>query len=70
MTVTEGDPSYVGPLAGTALKLPVYHITEPEVKAAIPEAVYADQIALAEMVIDAADIANAVSEVRKGISTA
>jgi betaine reductase len=24
-TVTEGDPSYAGPLAGVALKIPVYH---------------------------------------------
>ena len=31
-TVTEGDPTWVGPLAGTSLKLPVYHILEPSIK--------------------------------------
>ena len=30
-TVTEGDPSYAGPLAGVALKIPVYHVLEEEV---------------------------------------
>ena len=33
-TVTEGDPSYAGPLAGVALKIPVYHVLEEEVIAA------------------------------------
>ena len=27
-TVTQGDPSYAGPLAGVALKIPVYHVLE------------------------------------------
>ena len=31
-TVTAGDPSYVGPLAGVSLGLPVVHIFEDEVK--------------------------------------
>ncbi len=30
-TVTVGDPTFVGPLAGVPLGLPVYHILEPEV---------------------------------------
>src|SRR5215510_9861125 len=29
-TVTEGDPSYAGPLAGVSLKIPVYHVREGE----------------------------------------
>ena len=28
-TVTDGDPSFSGPLAGVSLRLPVYHILEP-----------------------------------------
>ena len=36
-TVTEGDPSYAGPLAGVALKIPVYHVLEEEVMAVVPE---------------------------------
>jgi hypothetical protein len=64
LTVTEGDPSWAGPLAGKALKLPVYHITEAEVKAQIPGPVYQEQVALAEMVIEVGEIAAAVSTVR------
>ena len=65
LTVTEGDPSWAGPLAGTALKLPVFHITEAAVKAQIPEQIYQDQVGLAELVIEVGDIAQAVAEVRK-----
>ena len=39
-TVTTGDPSFSGPLAGVSLGLPVYHILEPEMREAIPEDVY------------------------------
>jgi glycine reductase len=31
-TVTEGDPSYVGPLAGVQLGLPVVHIFEDDLR--------------------------------------
>lgn len=65
LTVTEGDPSWAGPLAGTALRLPVFHITEAAVKAQIPEQIYQDQVALAELAIEVDDIAQAVAEVRK-----
>ena len=36
-TVTEGDPSYAGPLAGVALKIPVYHVLEADVMGQVPE---------------------------------
>ena len=39
-TVTTGDPSFSGPLAGVSLGLPVYHILEPEMRKVIPEDVY------------------------------
>jgi len=39
-TVTTGDPSFSGPLAGVSLGLPVYHILEPEMQKAIPKDVY------------------------------
>ena len=38
MTVTTGDPPWGGALAGVALALPVYHVTEDAVKANIPRA--------------------------------
>jgi betaine reductase len=66
LTVQEGDPSWAGALAGTQLGLPVYHITEPEVKAEIPAAVYDEHVALMSMVLDVDGIVAAVREVRNG----
>jgi betaine reductase len=63
-TVTEGDPSWVGPLAGVALKLPVYHVLEPEVKSQFDQKMYADQVGIMESVLDTADLIEAVSKVR------
>jgi betaine reductase len=65
MTVTAGDPSWAGALAGVALGLPVFHITEPEVRAAISPADYEEHVALMEMAMDAPAIAAAVREVRR-----
>lgn len=39
-TVTSGDPSFSGPLAGVSLGLPVYHILEPKIRDAIPKDLY------------------------------
>jgi betaine reductase len=66
MTVKEGDPSWAGALAGAQLDLPVYHITEPEVKAEIPAEVYDEHVALMSMVLDVEGIVAAVREVRNG----
>ena len=66
LTVQEGDPSWAGALAGAQLALPVYHITEPEVRAEIPAAVYDEHVALMSMVLDVDGIAAAVREVRNG----
>ena len=66
LTVTEGDPAWAGPLAGKALRLPVYHVTEPEVKAQIPPEVYEEQVALMELAADVKEIAAAMAEVRRG----
>jgi betaine reductase len=51
-TVTTGDPSFSGPLAGVSLGLPVYHILEPEVRDAIPEDVYEEQVGIWAMAIE------------------
>jgi glycine/sarcosine/betaine reductase complex component A len=68
LTVKEGDPSWAGVLAGAQLGLDVYHITEPEVKAVIPPAIYEEHVALMTMVLDVDDIATAVRDVRNGQS--
>ena len=39
-TVRDGDPAYVGPLAGVQLGLPVWHVFEDEVKDQVDAAVY------------------------------
>ena len=65
ITVTEGDPTWAGPLAGEALGLPVYHIIEPEVKAQVDSNTYESEIGIAEMVLEEPEaIMAAVNEVR------
>ena len=64
-TVTLGDPTFAGPLAGVSLGLSVYHIYEPEVKAEIDEAVYDEQISMMEMVLDVDDICNEMNAIRE-----
>jgi hypothetical protein len=51
-TVTQGDPSYAGPLAGVALKIPVYHILEDEVMNAVPEQLRDEKLQLPSLVIE------------------
>jgi len=51
-TVTQGDPSYAGPLAGVSLKIPVYHVLEEEVIASVPESLRDEKLQLPSLVID------------------
>ena len=70
LTVTEGDPTWAGALAGAALGLPVYHIIEPDIKAVVDSAVYESEVGVAEMVMDEAEaIVEAVREVRQRNAT-
>jgi glycine/sarcosine/betaine reductase complex component A len=64
-TVSLGDPTYAGALAGVSLKLPVYHVTEPEIRALVEPDVYAEQIELMEMALDTQAIHQAVRSVRE-----
>jgi betaine reductase len=64
MTVTSGDPSWAGALAGVALGLPVYHVTEDAVRAEIAPADYDEHLALMAMAMDVDAIAAAVRAVR------
>ena len=64
MTVTEGDPTWAGPLAGEALGLPTFHVIEPEVKSQVDDDVYEAEVGVAEMVLDVDAIRAAVAEVR------
>jgi hypothetical protein len=51
-TVTQGDPSYAGPLAGVALKIPVYHVLEADVMGQVPEKLQEEKLQLSALVID------------------
>lgn len=51
-TVTTGDPSYAGPLAGVSLGLPVYHILEPALREEFPAELYDEHLGLVSMVAD------------------
>ena len=53
-TVSQGDPTYAGPLAGVSLGLKPYHIFE--LKDEIDEDVYEDQVSMMEMVLDVDEI--------------
>ena len=64
-TVTNGDPTYAGPLTGVSLGLKVYHVCEPEVKAEFDEAVYEEQVSMMEMVLDVDDIISEMSSIRE-----
>ncbi len=51
-TVTSGDPTFAGPLAGVQLGLLCYHIVEDEIKSQVNPEVYEEQVGMMEMVLD------------------
>ena len=63
-TVTLGDPTFAGPLAGVQLGLTVYHVCEPEMKEEFDEAVYDEQVSMMEMVLDVDDIISEMQAIR------
>ena len=64
-TVTNGDPTFAGPLTGVQLGLSVFHIVEPEIKDIVDEAVYDEQISMMEMVLDVDDIIKEMTPIRE-----
>lgn len=63
-TVTNGDPTYAGPLAGVPLGLKVYHILEEEIKQEVDPDVYDEQVGMMEMVLDVEAISREVKAMR------
>ncbi len=63
-TVTEGDPAYVGPLAGVQLGLPVMHIFEEDVKRQVDSAVYAREVGFLEMTLDVGSVRDTMRKLR------
>jgi len=64
LTVTEGDPAWAGALAGIPLALPVFHVTEDDVKAQVLPDVYEKHVALMEFAQDVDEIRRTVRDVR------
>jgi hypothetical protein len=63
-TVTQGDPSYAGPLAGIGLKIPVYHVLEDEVITEVPEKLREEKLRLSSLVIDVEPMHEALKAAR------
>lgn len=63
-TVTNGDPTFAGPLTGVQLGLSVFHVCEEEIKEEVDPAVYDEQCGMMEMVMDIDDIAGEMSSIR------
>jgi len=63
-TVTLGDPTFAGPLAGVTLGLAVYHAVEPEFKNEVDPEVYEEQIGMMEMVLDVDSIIEEMNNIR------
>lgn len=51
-TVTEGDPSFVGPLAGVQLGLPVVHIFEDDLRGQVDPTIYDERVGFVELAVD------------------
>jgi len=63
-TVTDGDPSFSGPLAGVSLKLPVYHIFESEIREGIPEDVYEENVGIWALAVEREKIGKIENELK------
>jgi betaine reductase len=63
-TVTMGDPTFAGPLAGIPLGLPVYHILEPDIVNQVAPEVYAQQLQMAALTLDTEGIFAVVQRIR------
>lgn len=63
-TVRDGDPAWVGPLAGVQLGLPVLHVFEDEVKEQADDDVYEAQIGFFEMTLDVEEVRGAMRRAR------
>ena len=63
-TVTAGDPTFAGSLAGVELGLTVYHAVEPEFKEAVDADVYEEQVGMMEMVLEVEEISEEMTNMR------
>lgn len=64
-TVTLGDPTFAGPLAGVPLGLCVYHVFDEAMKSEADPTAWEEQISMMEMVLDPPKLAAAVTKMRE-----
>lgn len=63
-TVTNGDPTFAGPLTGVQLGLRTYHVCEEAIKSEYDPAVYDEQVGMMEMVLDIDEITSEMQDIR------
>lgn len=63
-TMSLGDPTGIGPLAGIALGLTVYHVVEPEIKNECEMSVYEELCGVMEFILEIDEIITEVKSVR------
>ena len=64
-TVTNGDPTFAGPLSNVQLGLRVYHAVEPEFKEEVKEEVYDEERGMMEMVLEVDEIIEEMTDIRE-----
>ena len=67
-TVTQGDPTYAGPLSGVPLGLPVYHILDPAIKKEADPQAWEEHISMMEMVLDVDEIIAEMDRIRQELA--
>ncbi len=63
-TVTVGDPTFAGPLAGVSLGLAVYHVFDEAIKTEADQGVWDEQVSMMELVLDTAKLSASVAKMR------
>jgi glycine/sarcosine/betaine reductase complex component A len=64
-TVTMGDPTFAGPLAGIPLGLPVFHVLEPEIADQLPPEFFEQQLQMASLTLPTEEIFPVVQRIRE-----
>lgn len=64
-TVSLGDPTFAGPLAGIPLGLPVYHVLEPEIADKLSPDRYEEQLQMSALTLDIEPIFEVVRRIRE-----
>ena len=63
-TVSNGDPTYAGPLAGVQLGLLVYHVFDEVICKECDSTAWDEQVSMMEMVLDTEKLVSAVKGIR------